>query len=243
MPTLIRAEMTCLALSNSIEFNKFLESLLTMATDSGTSHSPMQHVELQHAFVSTHSFKIDKVKPFILSSGRPSEFYVNCKQLLSHPKYRLLIAELIYDRFRHILDEVELVGGMEIGAIPIASIISDYYYQKTGKEIRTFVVRKKAKEHGLGLAVEGDHHTNDHALIVDDVLTTGKSTMDAIENARVAGLTVRTALVLVDRGEDSGKENLEKIGVKLLSLLTLNDLKTIQNKTQTPPSSSVLLSA
>ncbi len=196
-----------------------------MPTDSGTSPIPMQHVELEHAFISTHSFNINKIKPFILSSGRPSEYYVNCKQLLSHPKYRLLIAELIFERFRQILDKVDLVGGMEIGAIPIASIISDYYYQKTRREIRTFVVRKKAKEHGLGLVVEGDYHAGDHALVVDDVLTTGKSTTDAIENAGFAGLKVRTALVIVDRGEDDGKAKIEGSGIQLLSLLTLEGLK------------------
>jgi orotate phosphoribosyltransferase len=131
------------------------------------------------------------------------------------------------------------VGGMEIGAIPIAQMISDYYLGQTGKELRTFAVRKKPKEHGLGLPIEGDIKKGDRALVVDDVLTTGKSTKDAIESARDAGLLVEHALVLVDRCEEDGKQNLETLGVKVFSLITLPELRQLREESRTKQTSSV----
>src|SRR5207237_9450862 len=111
----------------------------------------MHHLELVQAFLQTNSFLWNKDKPFKLSSGRESVFYVNCKGVLSHPRYRILIARLVCEKIKDVLDKVDVVGGMEIGAIPIASAISDYYFQHTqpSRELRTFVVRKNPKEHGL----------------------------------------------------------------------------------------------
>src|SRR6266571_7910734 len=86
---------------------------------------------LAKAFVETKSFLNDREKRFKLSSGRPSEFYVNCKILLSHPRYRCLIAQLIYERIKGSIGEIDVIGGMAIGAIPIATTLSDYVYRET----------------------------------------------------------------------------------------------------------------
>src|SRR5438128_836847 len=136
---------------------------------------------LAKAFIETNSFLSYKEKRFKLSSGRTSEYYVNCKILLSHPRYRHLIAKVIYGQIKGLLNEIDLIGGMEIGAIPIATTLADHIYRETQKEIRTFVVRKKPQPHGLELAVEGAFEKSDRALIVDDVLTTAQSTRSAIE--------------------------------------------------------------
>ncbi|MDH5739676.1 MAG: phosphoribosyltransferase family protein, partial [Nitrospira sp.] len=86
------------------------------------------------------------------------------------------------------------------------------------------VVRKQAKDHGLGKLIEGSIRHGDRALIVDDVLTSGGSLLKAIAVARDAGLRVDHALVIVDRQEQDGKARLEKEGVRLMSLLTIHDL-------------------
>jgi orotate phosphoribosyltransferase len=182
--------------------------------------------ELARAMLQSGAFHWEPTPRFTLASGRVSEYYVNCKQLLSHPRYRRMIAELIAD---HVAAwDIHAIGGMEIGAIPIATSVSDYLFIQKGRELRTFVVRKKAKDHGLKHTVEGSFQAGDRVIVVDDVLTTGQATIDAIHQARTAGLDVRHALVIVDRGEDQGRERVEAAGVPLTSLLTLQDLKDLK---------------
>src|SRR6266849_205017 len=182
----------------------------------------MGKLDLAKALLETGSFHWKTTPQFTLASGRVSEYYVNCKQLLSHPKYRRILAELIADHLKSW--DVQAVGGMEIGAIPIATAVSDYVYDRTGRELRTFVARKKPKDHGMKHAVEGAFQPGDR------VLTTGQATIDAITQARAAGLDVRHALVLVDRQEDGGRQRVEALGVPLTSLLTLQDLKNLKGK-------------
>jgi orotate phosphoribosyltransferase len=186
----------------------------------------MGKLDLAKAILETGSFHWKMTPQFTLASGRVSQYYVDCKQLLSHPKYRRILAELIAEHLKGW--DVQAVGGMEIGAIPIATAVSDYMYDRTGRELRTFVVRKKPKDHGMKHAVEGAFQPGDRVLVVDDVLTTGQATIDAITQARAAVLDVRYALVLVDRQEDSGRQRVEALGVPLSSLLTLQDLKDLK---------------
>src|SRR5437773_8294105 len=115
-----------------------------------------QKLLLSKAFHETDSFLVDQGKGFKLSSGRISPYYVNCKRLLSHPEHRYLVAQMIYERMKDIQDEIDVIGGMAVGAVPIATTLSDYVYRETKKQLRTFVVRSNVKEHGLGLLVEGD---------------------------------------------------------------------------------------
>ncbi|MEK6605826.1 MAG: orotate phosphoribosyltransferase [Nitrospirota bacterium] len=188
----------------------------------------MGKFDLARALLETGSFHWKAAPQFTLASGRASEYYVNCKQLLAHPQYRRILAELIAQHLKGW--DVQAVGGMEIGAIPMSTAVSDYVYDRTGRELRTFVVRKKAKDHGMKHAVEGAFQAGDRVLVVDDVLTTGQATIDAITQARAAGLDVQQALVIVDRQEDNGRQRVEALGVPLTSLLTLQDLKDLKGK-------------
>ncbi len=188
----------------------------------------MSTSDLGKAILETGSFHWKAAPQFTLASGRVSEYYVNCKQLLSHPKYRRILAELIAGHLKSW--DVQAVGGMEIGAIPMATAVSDYVYEHGGRELRTFVVRKKPKDHGMKHAVEGAFKSGDHVLILDDVLTTGQATLDAVLQARAAGLDVAHALVIVDRQEDGGRQRVEALGVPLTSLLTLTDLKALKGQ-------------
>jgi orotate phosphoribosyltransferase len=188
----------------------------------------MNKLALAQAIIDTGSFHWEPTPKFTLASGRKSEYYVNCKQILSHPRYRRVVAELIAEQLAGW--DIEALGGMEIGAIPIAVCVSDYLYTQTGRELRTFVVRKKPKDHGTKHTLEGAVQAGDRVLVLDDVLTTGQATVDAIMQCRAAGLEVRQALVLVDRQEDGGRQRVEALGVPLASLLTLQELKDLQGK-------------
>ena|SRR6185295_8108381 len=183
--------------------------------------------ELAQAFLSTHSFKWDSEKGFKLASGAVSPFYVDCRSLMAHPGARHLAAQVALEAIKDL--PFECLGGMELGAIAIATSISDYGYVSVPKrEWRTFVVRKQAKDHGLGKLIDGAIRQRDRALIVDDVLTSGGSVLKAVEAARKAGLTVTHALVLVDRKEQDGRAHVEAQGITLLSLLTIDDLMAAQ---------------
>ena len=179
--------------------------------------------QLAKAFHDTQSFKWDPDKGIKLASGRISPFYVDCRSLMAHPEARRVVAQLAYEALAGV--EIDCLGGLEIGAIPIAVTISDFACGVAPQRLwRTFVVRKQAKDHGLGKFIEGDIRPGDRALIVDDVLTSGGSLLKAVGAAREAGLQVEHALVLVDRQEEDGRARVEREKVKLISLLTIQDL-------------------
>jgi len=179
--------------------------------------------QLARAFYATHSFKWDKDKGFMLASGQTSPFYVDCRALMAYPSARKLVGQLAHEALGGV--ECDCLGGLEIGAISIATTISDYCFSATPRhDWRTFVVRKQVKDHGLGKLIEGAVCLGDRALIVDDVLTSGGSLIKAIGAARQAGLNVTHALVIVDRKEQEGRAKVEREGVTLISLLTIEDL-------------------
>ncbi|HEX6532556.1 MAG TPA: orotate phosphoribosyltransferase [Nitrospira sp.] len=179
--------------------------------------------QLARAFHDTGSFRWDQQKGFTLASGQVSPFYVDCRALMAHPSARRLVGQLAHSALMGV--EIDCLGGLEIGAISIATTISDFAYAaETKRQWRTFVVRKQAKDHGLGKLIEGAIRSGDRALIVDDVLTSGGSLLKAVGSAREAGLVVTHALVIVDRKEQNGRMKVEQDGVKLISLLTIDDL-------------------
>lgn len=185
--------------------------------------------DFARAFLTTESFKWDPAGGFKLASGAVSPFYVDCRNLLAHPEPRHLMARLAFETIRHVTFDV--IGGLELGAIALATSISDYGFRATPRrEWRSFVVRKQTKDHGLGKLIEGAVKAGDRALIVDDVLTSGGSILKAVQAARGAGLTVTHALVLVDRREQDGRAKVEAEGLTLLSLLTIDDLMAVQSK-------------
>ena len=182
---------------------------------------------LVEAFYTTHAFKWDPNKGFRLASGLTSPYYVDCRALMAQPSARALVAGLAWQRLNHL--PIDCIGGLEIGAISIATTISDYAYTAAPRqEWGTFVVRKQPKDHGLGKLIEGTVKSGDCALIVDDVLTSGGSLLKAVAAARGAGLVVTHTLVIVDRKEQDGRRKVEDEGLTLLSLLTIDDLTNAQ---------------
>jgi orotate phosphoribosyltransferase len=185
--------------------------------------------QLAKAFYDTQSFKWDRNKGFKLASGEISPFYVDCRALMAHPEARRLVAQLAYEAITDV--EFDCVGGLELGAIPIAVTISDFACVASRRRLwRTFVVRKQPKDYGLGKLIEGSIRPGDRALVVDDVLTSGGSLLKSIGAAREAGLRVDHVLVIVDRQEQDGKARVEREQVQLISLLTIQDLMSTTKK-------------
>jgi orotate phosphoribosyltransferase len=159
---------------------------------------------------------------FRLASGKLSRYYVDCKQALSDPEVRDLVGQLVLERLGGV--SLDAVGGMEIGAYPIATSVSDAVFRATGAKVRAFVVRKESKDHGIQGLIAGNVKPGDKTIIVDDVVTAGSSTIKAIERARQAGLVVERAIVLIDREEEDGRKNIEAQGIQFEALLTLSEL-------------------
>ncbi len=185
--------------------------------------SSRSKADLVQAFFDTQSFRHDPDKGFKLASGLISPVYVDCRMLMADPRSRRLVAQSAWEHLRGL--PVDCIGGLEIGAISIATTISDFAFAADARaNWRTFVVRKQAKDHGTGKLIEGGVQAGDRALIVDDVLTSGGSLLKAVSAARAAGLIVTQALVIVDRKEQDGRAKVEAEGVSLISLLTIDDL-------------------
>lgn len=190
----------------------------------------MYTAQLATLFWQYQAFKWDPEKGFVLASGETSPYYVDCRALLAHPDARWLVAQLACAAIRDL--SFEAVGGLEIGAIPLATAISDYAFATQPRNTyRTFVVRKQVKDHGLGKRIEGAVKPNDRVLVVDDVLTSGGSLLQALQAAGEANLHASHALVIVDRQEQNGKQTIEAQGVSVISLITLDDLKAAQPAT------------
>jgi len=168
------------------------------------------------------SLKVAPEPIFRLASGRMSRFYVDCKQALSDPEARSLIGRLAAETIRGA--SFDAVGGLELGAYPVAIAISDEVYRATGVKLRVFVVRKEPKTHGIRDIIAGDVVPGDRALIVEDVVTSAASTLKAIRGSRQAGLVVERVVALLDREEDHGAQNLHDEGVVFTPLLKLRDL-------------------
>jgi orotate phosphoribosyltransferase len=182
---------------------------------------PSELSELIHGFIVTGAFRYSDEPKFPLSSGRLSKYYVDCKLVLSDPRYRLLAGELVAEKLGN--RTVDAVGGLVFGAMPVATSVSDAVYRKLNKKLPALAIRRDKKEHGLKKVIEGKFSTGQHVLIVDDVVTSGGSTIEAIEKAESEGLIVVAAISVVDR-EEGGREAIEGRGIPFDALLTLGDL-------------------
>lgn len=199
-------------------------SCLVSATSSDRTAAEWK-ADLVQAFFDTQSFRYDAERGFKLASGLTSPFYVDCRMLMADPRSRQLVAKAAWACLRGL--PIDCLGGLEIGAISIATTISDYAYAAdAAANWRTFVVRKQAKDHGTGKLIEGGVREGDRAVVVDDVLTSGGSLLKAVAASRAAGLEVTHALVIVDRKEQEGRARIEAEGLTLMSLLTIDDLMT-----------------
>ena len=153
------------------------------------------------------AFKYSEEPVFKLVSGRMSNYYFNCKMVTLNPEGMYLVGNIIFDMIKDL--GVKGIGGLTLGADPIADAVAYTSYLKENP-IEAFVVRKSAKSHGTMQWIEGDVKAGDRVVIVDDVITTGKSTIEAITRAREAGLNIVKVIALVDR-QEGGYENIAEV--------------------------------
>ena len=162
------------------------------------------------------SFQYSEEPIFKLVSGGVSNFYFNCKPTMLDPEGKELIGRLIFSTIRDL--EVAGIGGLELGSVPISSAVS-LISQLEGQPIKEFIVRKEKKEHGIPAKVEGECVVGEKVVVVDDVITTGGSTIKAIEAVQKLGLEVSKVVVLVDREEMNGRQNIEKLCPEVETLI------------------------
>lgn len=173
--------------------------------------------------IMTKSFQYRDNPPFTLASGRTSNYYFNCKPTTLDPEGMNLIGMIIFTMLAD--TDVSAAGGLTLGADPIANALSLISYQR-GKSIKSFVIRKDVKGHGTKSAVEGDVRPGEKVAIIDDVITTGGSTLTAIERAREAGLIIERVVTLVDR-EEGGRENILRQVARVDAVFTRSDIMSL----------------
>lgn len=179
--------------------------------------------DLLKALVREHALQFGQ---FTLASGKQASFYLDCRKVTLHPQGSNLIAAGMLDgmttgpRFANVPDAV---GGLAIGADPITASIVVLAGQR-GLPLRGFMVRKEAKAHGTGKLVEGPVTAGMKCVIVEDVITSGGSALRAVDSARDFGMEVLGIYGVIDRLE-GGREAIEKAGLPLTTLLTINDFR------------------
>jgi orotate phosphoribosyltransferase len=199
--------------------------------------------------IATYSFKLGD---FTLASGQKSDYYIDCRITTLHAEGGRLSGLVLYDLISEHIPQGEAVGGLTMGADPLVSntasasawALADYneILELTGELdldadersdegpaptlVHGFLVRKAEKTHGTGRRIEGFLKKGAQVVIVDDVCTTGGSTITAIETTREAGMIVAGVLCLVDR-EQGGRANIEAAipGVPFLSVFTATDVR------------------
>jgi orotate phosphoribosyltransferase len=173
-----------------------------------------------HELLRTLSFERRRV---ILASGRESDFYVDCKRTALTAEGHVLVGRLLFDRIRRLRPLVRGVGGLTLGADPLASAVALTSFLE-GEPVDSFIVRKEPKGHGTGQWIEGRRTIPDgsRVAVLEDVVTTGGSALKAIERCRAEKLEVVGCFALVDRLE-GGREAIAAQGVPVDALFTRED--------------------
>ena len=165
---------------------------------------------------------------FTLASGAQSDLYIDAKQTTQDPRGAILVGrvgwEFVKRVARNLRVRIDSIGGLTMGADPIASSIGILArLEDPSSELQTFVVRKEPKTHGRHKLIEGNFSAGDSVVIVDDVITTGGSTLQAIDAVEAAGGKIAFVIVLVDR-QEGGRENIERRGYRVVPIFTRADL-------------------
>jgi len=158
-----------------------------------------------------------------LASGKKSNFYLDLRQTLMRPLGVELAGKLVLEKLQS-GTPVDAVGGMAVGAVPLVSaVLGAAARSPESQGLLGFFVRKEAKGHGQTKRIEGNFKGGDTVVVIDDVITTGGSTLKAIEAVENEGGKVAFVAVLVDR-QEGGRENIENAGYPVVSAFTKADL-------------------
>jgi orotate phosphoribosyltransferase len=172
--------------------------------------------------LSTLAHKSFRLGEFKLSSGGTSDYYIDCRTTTLDAKGSRLTGEVFFEEIRQRGWKAQAIGGLTMGADPIVAAVA-----VVSGELDGFLVRKAEKQHGTGQRIEGFREKGARVVIVDDVCTTGSSTVQAIEAAREFGFEVVGVMCLVEREEAKGRPNVEKAAgaVPFVSIFTANDVR------------------
>jgi orotate phosphoribosyltransferase len=188
--------------------------------------------------LASKSFRLGEFK---LSSGGTSDYYIDCRTTTLDAKGSRLTGEVFLDEIRQREWKPQAIGGLTMGADPIVVAVS-----VVSGELNGFLVRKAEKQHGTGQRIEGFREQGARVVIVDDVCTTGASTVQAIEAAREFGFQVVGAMCLVEREEANGRPNVEKAAspAPFVSIFTARDVRAehVSQMDDTAPISAVAAS-
>jgi orotate phosphoribosyltransferase len=178
--------------------------------------------------LATNSFRLGE---FTLSSGLKSDYYIDCRTTTLHARGAELTGRVFLELFQQRGWNPEALGGLTLGADPIVVAVSVISSQHS-EPIHGFLVRKAEKSHGMGNRIEGFQRKGASVVIVDDVCTTGQSTIQAIEAARGFGFKILGAACLVERLEAKGRPAVEQAAApaKFISIFTSEDVKSAHLK-------------
>jgi orotate phosphoribosyltransferase len=192
------------------------------------------HAEQLLSLLARISFKLGQFK---LSSGGTSDYYIDCRTTTLHAEGGRLTGHAILELLEQHGIEAEAVGGLTLGADPIVSNVAtaSAWRAKSNPSsplLHGFLVRKAEKAHGTGRRIEGFCREGARVVIVDDVCTTGTSTINAIGAAREAGMTVAAVVCIVEREEANGRPAVESAAgeAPFLRLFTANDVRAVHVK-------------
>ena len=175
------------------------------------------------AVLAEKSFRLGQFK---LSSGGTSDYYIDCRLTTLDARGALLTGQSVLQEIEARSWRPNAIGGLTLGADPIVVATSVISAQQE-RPIHGFLVRKAEKTHGTGQRIEGFREKPARVVVVDDVCTTGASTVQAIEAAREHGFEVVGVMCLVDRQQDNGRANVEKAAAPapFVALFTANDVR------------------
>jgi orotate phosphoribosyltransferase len=178
--------------------------------------------------LATNSFRMGE---FTLSSGAKSDYYIDCRTTTLHARGAELTGRVFLELIQQQGWQPQAVGGLTMGADPIV-VATSVISSQAGASIHGFLVRKAEKAHGMGRRVEGFQEKGARVVIVDDVCTTGSSTIQAIEAAREFGFNITGVACLVERLEAGGRSAVEKAAAPapFISVFTSNDVKAVHLK-------------
>lgn len=180
--------------------------------------------ELKRKLIEMIREKSYQKKEITLSSGLKSNFYIDMKQTMLHAQGNYLICHMMLKKLEGI--DISGVGGMSIGADPLSTGVSMLSLSQK-KPLHAIYIRKEPKKHGTNEWVEGlnNFSKGEKVFILEDVVTTGGSSLKAIERAELAGFKVLGVLTCVDR-QEGGREKIEEKGYKFISLVTKNEIES-----------------
>jgi orotate phosphoribosyltransferase len=169
------------------------------------------------------SFRYSDQPVFKLTSGSMSRYYIDCKKVTLDPKGATLIGRLVFERIKTLRPQG--IGGLTLGADPIALAVAVTSYLE-GQPIPAYIIRKEPKGHGSRAWIEGNLPEGAAVVVVEDVVTTGGSTIKAIERLKAHGCRILKVLALVDR-QEGGREAIEASGYIFESLFTVDDFLSL----------------